>query len=290
MSIDLRYVLAALVGDPNFLRVTEEMIASNDTDRNHGVEIISQTHRRYMLLSPGSTVMTDESIIPMAREIIPKTHLRRGVQGDLPDLPSSSLLATVALLLRPELRSLNQAELIPELRHLNEFLKSSITNNTQIDTIKNTAAMKRQHETLNNQIAASTISGDLIQRLANILEVNILVAYLDAQNCVFYWASGKAHSHLNTNRDLWCISCLDNRCEPILCNCEDQKRCMQACYRRIFEHTTLKHWIPISLGFPEISRLALSPENGIAYMKYYEAPKPISEQELAKLCKNHLSS
>lgn len=285
MSVDLRCIFAALVGDPNFLKVTEQMVTSDDSAQNHGVEILSQTHRRYMLLSPGSTVIADESIIPMTREIIPKTHMRRGVQGDLMDLPSASLLATIALLLRPELRSLNQAELMPELRHLNEFLRSSITNNTQIDTIKNTAAMRRQHETLNNQLSANMISGDLLQRIANIFEVNILASYLDAQNCVFYWASGKAHSHLNTNRDLWCISCLDNRCEPILCYCDDEKECMRRCYRRIFEHTTLKQWIPITLGFPEINRLAHRPENGIGFMKYYDQPKPISDQEMSKMHK-----
>jgi len=288
MSVDLRYILATVVDDPTFLQVTEQMILSDTMyppGENCGMTIVDDVSRTYTLLPAGSVVTCENSLIPMAQGIIPESHIRRGVQSDLADLPSASLLATVALLFRPELRDLNQAELIPELKLLSEFLRTSISNNAQIDPVRNTSGLQRQHATINDQLASSNITGDLLQRIANIMEVNILVSYLDTRMCVFYWACGKEHNRLNICRDLWCISCVDNRCEPILCRCADPRACMLQCYSRILDHPTLESWIPISLEFPEICRMMSNGPHGlegIGCLKYYRAPEPISSQTLIK--------
>lgn len=291
MSIDLRSIFATVVNDPAFLQVTEQMVVSDPLcplDEPRDAAAVDDSSRMYTLLPAGSLVSAEHSLIPMARAVIPSSHFRRGVQADVAGLPSASLLATVALLMRPELRELNQAELIPELRLFNEFLRTSITNNAQIDTIKNTAAIQKQNAMLINHLSMSSITGDLIQRIANIMEVNILASHLDTRICMFYWARGKAHSHLNVYRDLWCITCLDNRCEPILCECDDPKECMLSCYSRILEHPTIKHWFPITLGFPELCRMLSNGPQGLkgsACIKYYDAPKPIPTQTLLRVCR-----
>ena len=302
-SITLGYIFRRLVNNADFLCSGQEHVPCDESICNEsqtGVMDVGKNSKRYLILAPGQVASCNKSMIPIGRQIIPGCHIRLGVPGSITDLghgkDSGSLITSIAIMLRPELQGLPQAYIVEELKLLQDFIQRSILNNTQIDPIiKNSPQIRKQNIALAELMLSGHTSQDLFQRIANIFEVNILVCYLDIQNCTFYWAKGKIRPHLNILRRLWTFTCLDHHCEPVICKCKNKKEehnntdqpCTRDSYCKIIANDTLRLMSPITLGFSGMLHMQSGhiPADCVeACMKLFPRPTILTPNQLSKIC------
>ena len=229
--MNLHHIFQYLVDDPAFLTITE--MASNQTEKKFStiVNIFSDNKR----LDVGET--QDFNKFPkILKSFLTKNHYRIGINHTMEKNMSTvnvSLITSLNMLVRPELARATgmswtqdrvpRDQEHPELQHsdfsitpFETYLSHNIRSNCQIDKTKNTCKTKNSNKILADDMLIGNIYPEIIQRLVNILEINLVIFDLDRSVHTVYWSSGIKYPHINPFRRLYAICMVQNSYEPIL--------------------------------------------------------------------------
>lgn len=207
--MNLHHIFQYLVDDPAFLTITE--MASNQTEKKFStiVNIFSDNKR----LDVGET--QDFNKFPkILKSFLTKNHYRIGINHTMEKNMSTvnvSLITSLNMLVRPELQH-SDFSLAP----FETYLAHNIRSNCQIDKTKNTCKTKNSNKILADDMLIGNIYPEIIQRLVNILEINLVIFDLDRSVHTVYWSSGIKYPHINPFRRLYAICMVQNSYEPIL--------------------------------------------------------------------------
>lgn len=127
-----------------------------------------------------------------------------------------SFLNSLNVILRPDLLNSTQDDQVKNYYPLEECITKMIQCNYQIDKQKNT----KKIQSVNKQHIANLIDGkineEIIQRIVNIFEINLVIFNLVKNETQFYFAHGSKYPYVNLFRDIHYMSYIHGNYEPII--------------------------------------------------------------------------
>lgn len=153
------------------------------------------------------------------QDILPVTYDRVGIVHTIDKnmIPINiSFLNSIHVLLRPEILNLTVEEQIANYFTFESFMDNAIRRNCQIDKVKNTKKTKSANRELIQKLLEGDITSILIQKIVNIMEVNLLIFDMETNEIHFYWACGLKYQFFNPIKPLWCMTLIDKVYEPLI--------------------------------------------------------------------------
>ena len=196
-----------------------------------------RSFQRYTSLSIGerASVSTLDSL---GKTLLPSNHYRLGVlQTKLSSGDASFGSSLICGLHDPSMT--NHSQLAHALEQYQEYVTHSLSQNSGVDKTKNTRRVQRANAELAKQFSSGECSPELIQRLAELEEINIFVLDIYRHEARLYWSHGVTHPHLNIFRPLLVLVFLGDVYEPVICPCADQKKCSRELICRIIAEVSL---------------------------------------------------
>lgn len=224
-KINLHYILQYLTDDENFLStVIEENYYEkycNIKDKNkkkNNFSIVTDMMTEYFPLVPYEK--QNCSLFPIKFKcMLPPNYARFGIiniiEKDL-NTVNISFLNSLNILLRPDTYKLGLEEHNRNILLLESFLVHKIQRNYQIDKIKNTKKMQEFNKKMVKDLLDGRISHELIQRIINIFEINLVVFDLVKMDIYLYWSSGYIYPYFNFFKNVYCMCFVQGNYEPIM--------------------------------------------------------------------------
>ena len=234
-AVNLHTIFRALVDNQNYLKTVVKQ-SSETVERKinaeHGYRMLDDVIIGYVPLI--ANIRQDYKYFPTyIKRILDPQHqdsakmqsasyapadkyVRLGVQSKWNKLNNVSFFSSLSLLLHPYLASEYCNVQVAALEQFVEYIQDSILRNCQIDKIKNTKSMQTRNKKIADDLFCGNITHDVIQRVINICEINLLVFDLVNETIEFYWTFGVNHPALNLFKDVYCVTVIDNHYEPLL--------------------------------------------------------------------------
>lgn len=230
-KVNLHSILRYLVDDPKFLSTyieNKDGDVEKEKEKSAIKDVIKVTE--YVILAPGETSNFNKLPKKIRLFLEHNQYTRVGIRpivhigdvGNQSDLShinqhNVSFLASLNLILIPEIAKLEQNEQTKKVLLLEELICHRIERNYQIDKVKNTKKVQEKNKTLINLIRSGNINKQIIDYIVNIFEINLLIFDMNnLRNIEFYWNRGVKHEYLNLFRDVHCMIKIGNNYEPLV--------------------------------------------------------------------------
>ncbi|MEM0354098.1 MAG: hypothetical protein QXW79_00815 [Thermoplasmata archaeon] len=232
--LGLHHIFRYLVNDNTFLSTTiDENNLENTSlhleycsqnnheyskEKNTGHKIMANMVVEYFPLVPYE-VQEYEYFPPKLKSILPPIYIRYGIKNIIErnlNTVNISFLSSLNILLRPELCNLSLEDHTKNFLLLESFLVHKFQRNYHVDKIKNTKKMQEFNKQLIRDLQEGKISHELIRRIINVFEINLLVFDLTKMEIYLYWSGGYMFPYFNFFKDIYCMSFVQGNYEPIL--------------------------------------------------------------------------
>ncbi|MEM3062066.1 MAG: hypothetical protein QW303_00780 [Nitrososphaerota archaeon] len=160
-----------------------------------------------------------EHLPPKVKSILPPIYARFGIKNIIERNLNSvniSFLGSLNILLRPELCRLSLEEHTKNFLLLESFLVHKFQRNYHVDKIKNTKKVQELNRQLIDELQGGKISHELIRRIINVFEINLLVFDLTKIEIYLYWSGGYKYPYFNFFKDIYCMSFVQGNYEPMV--------------------------------------------------------------------------
>lgn len=218
-DINLHKIFYHLTGKENFLsQIIEKDPEKNNKKKNIKINIMENLVTEYITLSPYEE-QKYISFPSIFKKYMTSDCVRYGIKNVVEknfNIVNISFLHSINILLRPELIKSSIEYQMQNLTLFENFIYHMIKRNFQIDKIKNTKKMQNINKNISNRLSDGIISGDIIQYIANIFEINVIVFDFIQNKMHMYWAHGIKYPTLNLFKKIFYLSCIHNNYEPIM--------------------------------------------------------------------------
>lgn len=219
-NITLRSIFCHLTNDDNFLST---IIESSHEKMKHkkkknNFNLMANMVTEYVPLSPHETQIY--SLFPnKIKSYLSPDYIRFGIKNVIEkslNIVNISFLNSLNILLRPDIYKLNVEDHIRNLNLLESFISHKIQRNCQIDKTKNTRKVQAVNKELIKNLQEGKISHELIQKIVNIFEINLLVFDFTKIDIYLYWCKGYKYPFVNLFKNLYCMAHIQGNYEPII--------------------------------------------------------------------------
>lgn len=259
ITINLHSIFRYLVGDENFLStvIEEKHPESKISKKKNKSGTVSNMIQEYDLLAPYET-QSFGHFPPLVKKFITPNFIRVGIKSDIErssGITNISFIASLNILFRPQTWKAGIDEQTKSIVLLEEMVKHKIRRNFQIDKIKkNTKKIQQINGELVKLLVEGKMSDELIQRIVNIFEINLIIFDLVKMEPLFFWAKGEIYPFLNAFKDIYCMIVVNNTYEPIIPSSNileiDKKRKI---YRNILTNLDeIKSYSNVRIGLPSM--------------------------------------
>lgn len=241
-EITLHKIFQVLVNDNNFLTNIIEIENKKEDNKKNTINLISNIVTEYMPLVPYDT--QEYSFFPTKiKKLLSPNYIRFGIKNITEknlNIVNISFLNSLNILLRPDMYKANIDVQLKNITLLENFIVHKFQRNYNIDKIKNTKKVKLINEDMIKRLTEGKISHDIIQKIVNIFEINLLILDFNKSEFQFYWTCGIKYPYLNLFKDVYCMSFIQGNYEPIFIPDNKNKEIeMQNIY--IFILSKIKH-------------------------------------------------
>lgn len=210
--MNLHKIFQYLVEDSEFLTIVEHAenaLVNNDTL----FDIISDVK----WLDAGATEEYYDFSELLQKYLSPQ-YYKYGILPVIEDgnkVVNISFLTSLNLLLRPNLINKDEYVLEP-IDKLEAYLLHSITSNCQIDKTKNTCRVRLRNKQLGELFSKGEFTSDVLTRIVNILEINLVIFDAGTNTNRVYWSFGAKSEHINLFRRAYVMHHNKGDYEPII--------------------------------------------------------------------------
>lgn len=271
--MDLHKIFQYLLEDDEFLTITE--ITNNQSERkgNTLIDIITDSKR----LDPGAIENYDD-FPEQIKKYLDSKYKRHGIMPVIEKdgrIVNVSFLVSLNLLLRPDLQDKEV-----DIDGLESYISHSILSNCQIDKIKNTCKVKAKNKDLEAIFASGNLTDEVITRIVNILEINLVIFNVDTGINRVYWSHSTKYNFINLFRRFYVMCHVQGDYEPIIN--EDPFDCKHV-YAQILADYGSFEFIPnLQLAYHSIAYLNtwnISVPDWLAIINQFHAPSTINLEE-----------
>lgn len=244
--ITLATIFTALTGAPYPVFQGEATVAPDPVAPTVPIHEARVFQRHRPLPVGGQTPVSDLS--QTAAVILPASHYRVGVLRSTSELSNRSLPSSflTALYQGPDA---DRSQMVCSLEQYLEYLRHSLSQNSAVDKIKNTRRVQKANAAHMQLLEEGHWNPELLQRLVELEEINLLIFDLYRHETTFYWSRGVTWPQLNLYRPLVTLVCLGDSFEPIICPCRDRRACeIQTLFRVLLRNDLMGQ--PPVLSFP----------------------------------------
>lgn len=238
--------------------------------------MMSSMVTEYAPLVPHET-QSYSSFPPSIKNYLTPDYIRVGIKNIIEKNMANvnvSFLNSLNILLRPNIynadsnikhstNSIKQSNLvldkhrddyIRDLPLLEDFIRHRISRNFQINkTVKNTKKIQEINKEVVKNISEGKITHDIIQRIIDIFEVNLLVFDFITHDVTIYWTHGSKHPDLNVFKNIHCMAYVQGNYEPIILkNNYISKEHIRKMYIKILTDPTIKYHKEIKITIPTL--------------------------------------
>lgn len=279
-EINLHKIFRHLTQDENFLstiidNTNRGSISNKSTNKVNKIpskkfNMMSTMVTEYMPLVPHETQSYASFPTPIKHYLTPD-YIRIGIKNiiekDMVNV-NVSFLNSLNILLRPDIYHANNVNLngknlnadqlygdyIKDLALLEEFIRHRISRNFQINkTVKNTKKIQEINKELIKNMSEGKITHDIIQRVIDIFEINLLVFDFVTHDITIYWTYGSKHPDLNVFKNIHCMAYVQGNYEPIMPkNNNISKEHIHKMYINILTDKTIKCPKEIKITIPTL--------------------------------------
>lgn len=178
----------------------------------------------YEILSPFCT-QKYENLPENIKNFLSPEYMRYGVVNEMDrdgENVNISFVSSLNYMLRPELKDMSIEEITRNAVTLENFISHMILKNyhvhNHVDKIKNTKKMQSINKELVEKFKIGDITPNIIQKIADIFEINLLIFDLENSNKYFYWTHGIKYPQFNPFKDIYIMSHLNGNYEPLMTN------------------------------------------------------------------------
>lgn len=219
MNITLHNIFRYLLDDDSFL---SKVIETDEKEfekkkRTSKFNLMTDMVTEYKLLSPHE-IQEYSLFPPKIKDILSPDYIRFGIKNVIEknlNYINISFLSSLNILLRPETYKLNIDDQIKNMGLLESFICDRIRRNYRIDRVKNTKKIQAINKELIKNLNEGKISHELIQKIIDIFEINLLIFDLNKIEINLYWTKGSKYPYFNVFKDIYCMSYIQGNYEPI---------------------------------------------------------------------------
>lgn len=221
-DINLHNIFRYISDDEHFLSTVIENNINNDVkqkkNKQKGYNLMTSMIMEYISLAPFETqnyIMLPHKI----KSFLTPDYVRLGVKNVMEKNSNTiniSFLNSVNILIRPEIYKNNNDEYLKNFHLFENFVCHKIQRNYQIDKMKNTKKVQAVNKELIKKLSEGKISHDLIQRIINIFEINLLVFDLTNMDIFLYWSAGHKYPFINLFNNIYSMAYVQGNYEPIM--------------------------------------------------------------------------
>lgn len=209
--MNLHKILQYLIDDSEFLTITEIVDTTIIEKTNNSIANIFSENKR---LEPGEL----QDINEMPKSMTPyltENHKRYGIYGTLIRstrvVINNSFQTSLNLIFRRGLKFDDKS-----VADFEDFLVDAIKSNSQIDKFKNTVGVKDTNSKIAANMCNGNVTPEVIKRIVNILEINLLIFDLDSKQKLVYWSHGVKSKYINPFRRFYALVYTQGSYEPII--------------------------------------------------------------------------
>ena len=217
LAINLRKIFCHITNDDNFLTtiIESKITKINNAKENCIVHAISQDHSHL----PHGLIQKYHLFPLYIKKILNETYYRYGVasvtEKNLTPI-NISFVSSLNALLDNKFTEMEYTMQHKNTSVLEDFISNKIVGNCHVDKIKNKKNVKIQNKKLDADFRKGKICDELIQRVANIFEFNLLLFDIINSKVLFFWTHGVKYPFFNPFRDIYCMVKINENYEPIL--------------------------------------------------------------------------
>lgn len=269
--MDLHKIFQYLLEDDEFLTITE--ITNNQSERkgNTLIDIITDSKR----LDPGAVENYDD-FPKQIKKYLTSKYKRHGIMPVIERdnrIINVSFLMSLNLLLRPDLQE-------NDIDSLESYISHSILANCQIDKIKNTCKVKAKNKDLEAIFSSGNLTDEVIMRIVNILEINLVIFNVDTGTNRVYWSHSTKYNFINLFRRLYVMCHVQGDYEPIVN--EDPFDCKYAYTQILADYGSFEFIPDLQLAYHSIAYLntwKISSPNWLTIVNQFHTPSFINLEE-----------
>lgn len=153
------------------------------------------------------------------KSLLTSDYIRYGIKNTITknlNTINITFLNSFNMILRPELTDMVLDDQIKNVNLLETFLCHTLDRNHHIDKIKRTGKSRAVNNELIKNLTEGKITHELIQRIINIFEINLMVFDLTNLTAIFYWAKGVTYPSLNLFNNVYCMTFIQGNYEPLI--------------------------------------------------------------------------
>lgn len=293
-NINLHSIFRYLTGNDKFLSTVTEVDTSklhgaNKKKKQTGCNLMANIITEYNPLAPYDT-QTYNFFPASVKEFLTPEHIRYGIKNIHEKnmrATNVSFLVSLNILLRPDTFEINLDEQMRNYYLLEEFITHRIHRNYRIDKTKNTKKTQDINKQTTTNLYDGKINQDVIQRVIDIFEINLVVFDFTKQDIYFYWTQGFKYPYLNLFKDIYCMSYIQGYYEPLFIpNKPISEEINRRLYLKILVNPIVISTPEIYLDIPTLLYIDTWKVDIVTYIKiidkYYTEPKLIMEYEPKK--------
>lgn len=216
-DITLHKIFQVLVNDNKFLTNTIVIENKKEEDEKNKVNLISNIVTEYVPLVPYD--VQEYTFFPTRiKKLLSQEYIRYGIKNITEknlNIINISFLNSLNILLRPSTYKDNIDDQLKNVATLENFIVHKFQRNYNVDKTKNTKKVKLINEDLIKRLTEGKISHDIIQKIINIFEINLLILDFNRSEFQFYWTHGTKYPYLNLFKNIYCMSFIQGNYEPI---------------------------------------------------------------------------
>lgn len=210
--MNLHKIFQYLVDDNEFLTIVEQ-VTSNVERKTHIMDIITDVKK----LDPGTIEPYDE-MPKRLRRYLNETYARHGI---MPVIERATRIVNVSFLVSLDILLRPGHDFERNVTELEAYLSHSIIANCQIDKVKNTSKVKAKNKEIQSAFLAGQMTDEVLNRIVNILEINLVIFDFDRGINKVYWSHGTKYQTVNPFRRLYIMTLIQGDYEPIKSTSED---------------------------------------------------------------------
>jgi hypothetical protein len=241
-NITLRRIFCHLTGDKDFLSTvieTKMEPIKKQKIKKSGFNLMANVIIEYNNLSLGETQPYNE-LPNKIKFYLTQNYVRLGVKNVIEknlNAVNISFLASLNVLLRPELAKVPVEEQVRNVNLLETFIEHKIHRNYQIDKLKNTRKVQAANKVTIGEMTSGKITHNLIKYIVNIFEINLVIFDLSKSENYLYWAHGTKYPYMNLFRNLYFMTYIQGNYEPLICTENWDVTMQQKAYANILSNS-----------------------------------------------------
>jgi hypothetical protein len=252
-DINLHNIFRHLLGDPKFLLVENEMGAS----KKKAVGLVD-------IISDNSSLsiferQSYEHMSPIMKLFAMEKYQRLGVLNSIERSNGTfncSFLASINILLRPDLYSKAAEEHEKAQSLLEAFITHTLERNYRIDRVKNTKKNKEINRAMIARLMSGEITDDIVQSVVNIFEINLIMVDCTNDHITMYLTCGTRYPNVNFFKNVHIMCKNGSEYQPLMVFNETYDRINEnrRIYTKLFKYYFLTSIRPYPIrSYPSLS-------------------------------------